>query len=85
MMLQGHLTDEEAFELLERAVRSLAEHFDTVQIFVTAQQGTETNGFNKGAGNWYARVGQINSWVQREAEVNRAQARADFTRLEDDD
>ena len=52
--------------LVDAAVESLGEHFDTVQIFVTRHEPTTEDGtiaFRSGAGNWYARYGQIREWL----------------------
>jgi hypothetical protein len=46
------------------AVQALMMHFDAVQVFVTrhdAQHGTL--GFCNGAGNFYARVGLVQQWI----------------------
>jgi hypothetical protein len=50
------------------ATRSLGEHFDTVQVFVTRHgpDGTGNAGF--GEGSWYARYGQVREWLIREDE-----------------
>lgn len=51
--------------LLKTAAGQLMEHFDTVQIFVTRQnEGAEgTVNANWGAGNWFARYGQVRGWL----------------------
>lgn len=43
----------------------LAEHVDTVQIFVTfhAEDGETTSSYEYGQGNFYARQGQIDEWL----------------------
>lgn len=52
-------------EILRRASVQLMEHFETVQIFVTRDNGPEgeTMAANYGGGNWYARSGQIREWI----------------------
>lgn len=60
-------------ELLEKHVNQLAEHFDTVQIFVTRTDAQEdgTVNANKGAGNWFARYGQVQNWILKADERTR--------------
>lgn len=52
---------------LESAVSTLLKHFDTVQIFVTVHQKEgemeQTLDMKDGSGNWYARFGQVRSWL----------------------
>lgn len=66
-------------ELLERHINALAEHFDTVQIFVTRMD--EKNSDNtvnacRGAGNWFARYGQVQEWLIKSDERTRQHIRA---------
>lgn len=52
-----------------RALRELGEHFDTVQIFATRHESGEENGtvhVSLGLGNWYARFGQVQMWLNAE-------------------
>jgi len=52
-------------EMVKAHCNQLSEHFDTVQIFVSRHMPAELEGtrtINFGAGNWYARYGQV---VQR--------------------
>lgn len=68
-------TEETELGLVEKHVNQLAEHFDTVQIFTTrhdagVEDGTVT--VNMGAGNWYARFGQVMEWVVKSDERARA-------------
>jgi hypothetical protein len=56
----------EALGLLKKHAAQLAEHFDTVQIFVTHQEGEITTSAIEGAGNWFARYGQVRQWVEYE-------------------
>jgi len=53
-------------DLLERHTKQLMEHFDTVQIFCTKHNGGEdrTVTAHFGNGNWFARYGQIELWLQ---------------------
>lgn len=67
-------------ELICRTARSLAEHFDSVQIFVSRHQPAELDGTMRvsiGTGNWYSRYGQIVEWVNMENERARIHMRRD--------
>lgn len=52
-------------EMVDQAAAKLAEHFDSVQIFVTRQCGGEeqTWSYEAGKGNFYARLGQVQEFV----------------------
>lgn len=56
-------------ELLKNAAARLMEHFDTVQIFATIHESSDTSQYIEGQGNYFARKGQIQYWLERE--VNR--------------
>jgi hypothetical protein len=64
-------------DLIDRHVNQLAEHFDTVQIFVTRSEGDrdQTRCINRGAGNYCARAGQIAEWLVYENEKTRIACR----------
>ncbi len=56
---------------IEKALDTLREHFDTVQIFTTKHGCTNGDGigtisFRKGFGNYYARYGQVQQWLIKE-------------------
>lgn len=55
--------------VVRQHVATLAEHFDTVQIFCTrhdqAGEGGTVN-VNWGAGNFFARYGHVRMWVDAE-------------------
>lgn len=51
---------------IEAHVNALAEHFDTVQVFCTLVGDDGTHSFRSGAGNFYARMGQVKHWVDKE-------------------
>lgn len=55
----------------------LAEHVDTVQIFVTfhAEDGESTASYEHGQGNFYARQGQVDEWLTIQREYQRLEAR----------
>lgn len=60
-------------EIVEKHVNQLAEHFDTVHIFATRQDSTEdgTVNISFGAGNWFARYGQIREFLVKSDERTR--------------
>lgn len=70
---------------VRKVVDDLAEHFDSVQIFVSRNTG-EPNGntrtYQYGTGNWYARYGQVKIWTERSEEFERAHERK---QIKDDD
>lgn len=59
------------------AVTLLAEHVDTVQVFVTfhAEDGASTACYECGRGNFYARQGQVDEWLTFQREYQRCEAR----------
>ena len=60
---------DEDFRVLQSHVAQLAEHFDTVQVFVTKHTCDGTNLGTRGEGNWFARFGQIKAWIKEEEAV----------------
>lgn len=49
---------------VDAALNVLIEHFDTVQIFATRHMGDEgTAQVARGRGNWFARKGQVEEWL----------------------
>lgn len=59
-------------EIVQRHVNQLSEHFDTVQILVTRYDRQQcTTNIARGTGNWFARYGQMRSFVMREDERER--------------
>lgn len=63
---------------VEDAVAALGDHFDTVQVFVTRHEAGMVDGtvtISKGAGNWFARFGQVVSWTTVMKEHDRLRAR----------
>ena len=58
---------ERQLKIVTSHVQQLAEHFDTVQIFVTRHEG-DGNGplrMDSGSGNFYGRFGQIACWIDK--------------------
>lgn len=63
---------------IRTALQVLGEHFDTVQIFTTRHEEGELNGtvqIAMGAGNWYARYGQVIEWLGKNNERTRISTR----------
>lgn len=57
-------------KLVNDAVQVLRDHFDTVQVFTTRYEGSDTGTINVavGSGNWFARTGQVAEWLSKERE-----------------
>lgn len=60
-------------QLIDATLRKLAEHFDTVTIFVTRQEDDpvekaemSTMSISRGCGNWWARYGVIENWINKQ-------------------
>jgi hypothetical protein len=72
----GHLTRKDQVDkrnlagirVVNEYVARLREYFDTVQIFVTDHQSDELGTFDcsSGAGNYLARTGQVQRWLETE-------------------
>lgn len=64
-------------EQLDRALRTLREHFDVVHIFASSLLPGEdqTRFWQRGSGNWFARLGHIKDWIIREDERARSEVR----------
>lgn len=63
---------------VKRACEQLIEHFDTVQVFVTRHEAGQAGGtinVQFGLGNWYARSGQVHSWLVKNNEEDRETCR----------
>ncbi len=60
---------QEDLDLVKLVCEKLGEHFDTVQVFATRFDGEiGTVNVQWGAGNWFARRGQISDWLIKEDE-----------------
>lgn len=68
--------DSDVEEVVNRACAQLAEHFDSVQIFVTRHRGEDsiTQNMEVGRGNFYARLGHIRDWLNMQDEFTRRHA-----------
>tara|TARA_Y100000004_G_scaffold16078_1_gene16705 strand:- start:392 stop:652 length:261 start_codon:yes stop_codon:yes gene_type:complete len=56
-------------KLLIKALDTLREHFDCVQIFANRHEPTTENGtieYECGMGNYYARIGHISIWLKKQ-------------------
>jgi hypothetical protein len=63
---------------VKSAINTLSEHFDTVQIFCTRHEAGELDGTitaQFGSGNWYARYGQVQEWINIQQENAAIKAR----------
>lgn len=60
--------EEALIESVNNALSKIMEHADSVQVFVTKlkDDGSGTFFMSKGAGNYFSRYGQVDSWVRRE-------------------
>jgi hypothetical protein len=66
---------EQDLERVQIAVNGLAEHFDTIEVFCTRHEGGMVDGtvnIHWGAGNYFARYGQIKQWMVSEDEDTRS-------------
>lgn len=70
-------TDHEDMAIVQRAMDQLSEHFDTVQVFTTRHDPDGTASVQMGCGNWFARYGQVQTWMLKQNEGSRLERRAD--------
>ena len=73
---------EDADRIVREFVARVSEHVDSVQVFINKKRddgksGTWKMGF--GAGNWYARYGQVREWLIIEDEAIRMEAHDEDT------
>jgi hypothetical protein len=69
---------DEDMKRVDDAIQTLGDFFDSVQIFATRHEPGEHDGtiaINKGAGNWFARYGQVKEWVVKTEEYSRIDAK----------
>lgn len=65
------MTREELSNHVDRIAQDLAEHFDAVQILASHCEADGTMCMKRGRGNWYARQGMAQEFIQsNEAETN---------------
>lgn len=60
------MDDAEANRLLEEMAARLGEHFDAVQILVSWNEYGLTNCAKRGVGNWYARQGMAQEFIDQD-------------------
>jgi len=69
-------------KVLNRAINDLSEHFDTVQVFVTKHEPAEEDGtieYNGGIGNFYARLGHVEMWINEQKNASITNPFLNFT------
>ncbi len=68
------MSNEEAQEMVRKHASELGEMFDSVRIFVTwpnPNDGTNTQSYESGSGNFYAQLGQIYEWIEIQKKYQR--------------
>jgi hypothetical protein len=71
-------SQDEDMKRLRQHVDALADHFDAVQIFASRHEAGEQDGtvnIHWGAGNYFARYGQVMEWCIRADETTRNETR----------
>jgi hypothetical protein len=67
---------DEKMQLLDRAITMLSEHFDNIQILASSiDENGDTLSFQRGRGNWHARLGQMRAFLICQDESYREQER----------
>ena len=56
---------EEAYKLLVTTINRLSDHFDSIQLNATRHNNGRTQSFSIGEGNWFARRGVVQEWLQQ--------------------
>jgi len=62
------MTTEEVEKILDDTAARLAEHFDAVQLLVSWTEDATTYGMSRGRGDWYARHGLCQEFINRAKE-----------------
>lgn len=71
---------------VDKALRVLTEHFDAIQFVGTfVDDNGQTHLLTRGMGNWYARVGAIQEFLERDQAQTTANAIGEVMLEEDDD
>lgn len=67
---------EKALEMAREFTAKLMEYSDSVQVFLTVHDPSSgiTRHVTHGAGNWFAREGQVREWVVQNEEHSRSEA-----------
>ena len=70
------MSNDEMKDVVQRSAAALAEHFDSVQIFVTRHDGGKevSQSYETGRGNFYTRLGQISEWMAIQNQYQRNEA-----------
>lgn len=75
------MSPEQARAVLDNTIAKLEEHFDAVQILVTWPMETGytdgTHYMARGGGNWYARRGMVEAFINDDKAANIGRAVAD--------
>lgn len=81
------MTEEEADRIVEKAVNELREFFPDVQVLVSwvDDDAHETREIFQGRGNWYARAGMANEFLNRDKGQTAAKEIADRLNQDEDD
>lgn len=77
-MTDDHKVNNADYERLKKAVLTLSEHFDAIQIFASRYNGEcekGTTSWTFGVGNWFAREGQVREWLVKETEASKIETR----------
>lgn len=60
--------DEMLVELMDRCLRDLGEHFDSVQLIGSfVDDEGQTHRVTRGVGNWYSRIGMAMEFIEMDA------------------
>lgn len=70
------MNKDEITKIVDQKCAEIAEHVDTVQIFVTMHDGGEkiTGCYEAGIGNFYARQGQVQEWLTIQSQFQKNHA-----------
>jgi len=79
------MTHPEAIKIAENAIAMLMEHFDNVQVLGSWMEDGETSFVSTGAGNWFARTGHAERWLQDGKDSILAQQIGDELKEDDGD
>jgi hypothetical protein len=77
------MTQEEAELNLEKALNSISEYFDCVQIMVSWNEEAETRDLMTGSGNWYARLALAREMLIRHDSQELAKQISDYGKDEE--
>lgn len=69
--------------LIDKALDTLGEHFEAIQIIATDSDGGGSLYVARGRGNFYARKGAVHQWLENDRHDDAAQYVKDAIRGED--